>query len=203
MRDEENEHSLEIELPFVYHLFGPSVKVVLIMVGAVSSSYKAKIASYFLSFLPLFSQSAGAIPPRPQNGLRDQLGLLPLGLQLRFSLLQGPLEADLAEHRGAGQARRGADRAAVGRRLRLVHRRDGQHDLRPQLHRDFPADAGAERPADVDDDAAVRTEQSRGEHGGQQRELLRAEDGAASVACLLHKHGRCGILGSRAARSRD
>lgn len=48
MRDEEDEHSLEIELPFVYHLFGSSVKVVLIMVGAVSSSYKSKIAPFFV-----------------------------------------------------------------------------------------------------------------------------------------------------------
>ena len=46
MRDEENEHrcslgkglltsSLEIELPFVYELFGNRVKVVMIMVGVL------------------------------------------------------------------------------------------------------------------------------------------------------------------------
>lgn len=53
MRDEENEHSLEIELPFVYHLFGSRAKVVLMMVGAVSSSYKSKIAP-FLSLFFIF-----------------------------------------------------------------------------------------------------------------------------------------------------
>ena len=55
MRDEENEHSLEIELPFVYHLFGSRAKVVLMMVGAVSSSYKSKIAPFLsLSFYLLY-----------------------------------------------------------------------------------------------------------------------------------------------------
>ena len=50
MRDEENEHSLEIELPFVYHLFGTNAKVVLIMVGNVSTSEKKKVAKYVLLF---------------------------------------------------------------------------------------------------------------------------------------------------------
>ena len=51
MRDEENEHSLEIELPFVYHLFGTNAKVVLIMVGNVSTSEKKKVVKYFCCFL--------------------------------------------------------------------------------------------------------------------------------------------------------
>lgn len=126
-----------------------------------------------------------------------------MGLQLRLPLLQGSLQAHLAEHRGAGQARRGADRAAIGRRVRGVYRGHGQHDLRAQLHRDLPARAGGERAADDDADAAVRTEQSRGEHGGQQCELLRAEDSAECVDCLLLKQDKCGILRSRDAHSRD
>lgn len=57
MRDEENEHrysldkglltsSLEIELPFVYELFGNRVKVVMIMVGCVSSKLKEAYAEW-------------------------------------------------------------------------------------------------------------------------------------------------------------
>ena len=57
MRDEENEHrcsldkglltsSLEIELPFVYELFGNRVKVVMIMVGCVSSNLKEANAEW-------------------------------------------------------------------------------------------------------------------------------------------------------------
>lgn len=54
MRDEESEHrfhsivtimtSLEIELPFVYHLFGSKVKVVMIMVGDVNEKQKIEYA---------------------------------------------------------------------------------------------------------------------------------------------------------------
>ena len=51
MRDEENEHSLEIELPFVYHLFGTNAKVVLIMVGNVSTSEKKKVAKALAPYL--------------------------------------------------------------------------------------------------------------------------------------------------------
>lgn len=70
MRDEENEHSLEIELPFVYHLFGSRAKVVLMMVGAVSSSYKSKVApSLSLSFFII--QSFSALPHRPPHSVRD------------------------------------------------------------------------------------------------------------------------------------
>lgn len=38
--------SLEIELPFVYHLFGTKAKVVMIMVGNVSEKQKKEYAKY-------------------------------------------------------------------------------------------------------------------------------------------------------------
>ena len=44
MMEEEREHSLEIELPFVRHLFENKAKVVMIMVGCVSEKQKKEYA---------------------------------------------------------------------------------------------------------------------------------------------------------------
>ena len=44
-------HSLEIELPFVYELFGSKAKVVMIMVGDVDSKQKVEYAKYLVFFL--------------------------------------------------------------------------------------------------------------------------------------------------------
>ena len=44
MMEEVREHSLEIELPFVHHLFENKAKVVMIMVGCVSEKQKKEYA---------------------------------------------------------------------------------------------------------------------------------------------------------------
>ena len=44
MAEEEREHSLEIELPFVRHLFENKAKVVMIMVGCVNEKQKKEYA---------------------------------------------------------------------------------------------------------------------------------------------------------------
>lgn len=41
--------SIEIEVPFIIKCFGPSVKIVPIMVGRVSPQLKRKYAKYFVS----------------------------------------------------------------------------------------------------------------------------------------------------------
>ncbi|OAO16381.1 hypothetical protein AV274_1912 [Blastocystis sp. ATCC 50177/Nand II] len=51
MRDEENEHSLEIELPFVYELFGDKVKVVMMMVGCVNTKQKEMYAESLVPYM--------------------------------------------------------------------------------------------------------------------------------------------------------
>ncbi|KAK8832966.1 hypothetical protein WA577_003944, partial [Blastocystis sp. JDR] len=51
MRDEENEHSLEIELPFVYELFGDKVKVVMMMVGCVNTKQKEIYAESLVPYM--------------------------------------------------------------------------------------------------------------------------------------------------------
>ena len=44
MMEEMREHSLEIELPFVHHLFENKAKVVMSMVGCVSEKQKKEYA---------------------------------------------------------------------------------------------------------------------------------------------------------------
>lgn len=41
--------SIEIEVPFIIKCFGPSVKIVPIMVGKVSTQLKREYAKYFVS----------------------------------------------------------------------------------------------------------------------------------------------------------
>ncbi|KNB43727.1 hypothetical protein JH06_2478 [Blastocystis sp. subtype 4] len=51
MADEENEHSLEIELPFIHQLFGTKAKIVMIMVGNVSEKRKVEYAKSLVPYM--------------------------------------------------------------------------------------------------------------------------------------------------------